>query len=102
MMDDKVLKRFLSKCGSSRDGRCREWLAGKSRSGYGHFFMAERIEQAHRVAYVHWVGPILEGYIVHHHCRNHGCVEPTHLQAVTHSEHRDYDIAPRVAPRGKG
>jgi len=99
-MDDKALKRFLSKCGSSRDGRCREWLAGKSRSGYGNFVIDGRAERAHRVAYEHWVGPIPEGYIVHHHCRNKGCVEPSHLEAVTNSRHRDFDIGPRLAPRG--
>src|SRR5664279_1210593 len=100
MMDDKALKRFLAKSGPAQKGGCRDWLGCKGSSGSGGFWTGERTEEASRVAYEHWFGPIPEGYIVHHTCRHRGCVEPTHLQAVTRREHSFLDVAPKVTPRG--
>lgn len=42
--------------------------------------------QAYRFAYEHFVGPIPEGLELDHLCRNPGCVNPEHLEPVTHGE----------------
>ncbi len=41
---------------------------------------------AHRTAYEVWVGPIPDGHEVDHTCHNKLCINPAHLEAVTHSE----------------
>lgn len=41
---------------------------------------------AHRVSFEEFNGPIPEGYEVDHCCVNSLCIEPTHLEAVTHDE----------------
>ncbi len=41
---------------------------------------------AHRTAYEIWVGPIPDGHEVDHTCHNKLCINPAHLEAVTHPE----------------
>jgi hypothetical protein len=45
--------------------------------------------QAHRYTYEVFVGPVPDGYHVHHECQNPGCVNPMHLQALTPKEHAE-------------
>ena len=40
---------------------------------------------AHRVVYEATHGPVPEGMVIDHLCSVRRCVEPTHLEAVTHS-----------------
>lgn len=41
---------------------------------------------AHRALYEHLVGPVPDGYDLDHLCRNPACVNPDHLEPVTHRE----------------
>ena len=80
-VNDRLLERFISKV---RFGAgCWEWTAGKS-YGYGQFAVRRGHNQAaHRFAYELWVGPIPEGLVLDHLCRNTACVRPSHLEPVT-------------------
>lgn len=42
--------------------------------------------KAHRYAYEQEIGPIPEGLVLDHLCRNRGCVRPTHTEPVTQLE----------------
>ena len=69
-----------------RGESCWEWTAQRDRYGYGKFFLDGATRGAHRVAYELFVGPVPTSLQVDHLCRNHGCVNPDHLEAVTQIE----------------
>lgn len=63
------------------------WLwTGTKPDGYGRFYYDGAKRPAHRFAYELLVGPIPAGLEIDHLCRNHGCVNPDHLEPVTHAE----------------
>ena len=72
---------------------CWIWPGYRSEAGYGKigvFFGVDdtgkyRMTSAytHRIAYESLVGPIREGYVLDHLCRNPPCFNPAHLQPVT-------------------
>lgn len=69
------------------DSGCWEWTAYVDpRTGYGHSNLNGRISTAHRIVYELLVGPIPEGLVLDHLCRNRGCVNPAHLEPVTDKE----------------
>lgn len=64
---------------------CWQWTGNTGR-GYGRISANGRPQQAHRVGYELLVGPIPEGLTLDHLCRNRGCVNPAHVEPVTHRE----------------
>jgi hypothetical protein len=76
------LQRFMEKVDVRSLNECWEWTGSRLKNGYGSFYL-NRGEPAHRVSYEFFVGDIPEGQQIDHLCRNRGCVNPTHLEAVT-------------------
>jgi hypothetical protein len=66
-------------------GPCWIWTAGLSTDGYGHIW-ADNYEKAHRFAFEMHAGPIPVGMELDHLCRVRACVNPAHLEPVTHQE----------------
>lgn len=66
--------------------RCWDWLANTSTNGYGQFWCDGRLVAAHRWAYERFMGPVPDGLELDHLCRNPACVNPDHLEPVSHRE----------------
>jgi len=76
-------------------GDCWLWTGtqtgsgAKSRCGYGVINIggrAGRQVSIHRLVWETLVGPIADGLEIDHLCRAHNCVNPDHLEPVTHAE----------------
>lgn len=66
---------------------CWEWQGSKVPAGYGHLNVGGgRFRHAHIVTYEELVGVVPDGLELDHLCRNRSCVNPEHLEAVTHHE----------------
>jgi hypothetical protein len=65
---------------------CWEWLGCKTRGGYGRMYAGDRLQLAHRVFYEKTVGPIPQGFDLHHKCDNPSCVNPSHLTPATRGD----------------
>ena len=66
---------------------CWLWVAALNDHGYGIFRSSTgRNVRAHRWAYEALVGPIPDGMEIDHLCRMRSCVNPDHLEAVTHQQ----------------
>jgi hypothetical protein len=70
-----------------RRGECLVFTGGLDGFGYSQVRIDGRIHKGHRPVYELVNGPLPPGTQVHHICRVRACVEPTHLKAVTPSEH---------------
>lgn len=63
---------------------CWEWIGSISKWGYGIWQPHRGVSlRAHRVSYEATVGPIPDGLVLDHLCRNKRCVNPAHLEPVT-------------------
>lgn len=100
-MDSETLKRFESKYAISEivNPRCGTpcwlWHGATRNGGYGYLNVPKepggsiregRKISAHILMYEHVKGPIPEGLELDHLCRVKNCVNPDHLEAVTHAE----------------
>ena len=65
---------------------CWLWMGTVSRSGYGSVSVNGEMKLAHRVAYEMQNGPIPASLELDHKCRVRCCVNPAHLEAVSHAE----------------
>jgi hypothetical protein len=89
---DPPMVRFLRSVDKQPEG-CWVWTGTNSghKKPYGNIRVHNsegspvRVK-AHRWAYEQFVGPIPEGLTIDHLCRNTLCVNPEHLEPVTHAE----------------
>jgi hypothetical protein len=77
-------ERFLSYIDINNE--CWEWQGKKNHLGYGRFKIGRKSFGAHRVSYELFIGQIAEGLELDHTCRVRHCVNPNHLEPVSHAE----------------
>jgi len=83
-MDTKSLQRFMAKVKITEG--CWFWIGAKHELGYGVFWEGGRLHGAHRVAFAHWRFPCPADKELDHLCRVPACVNPAHLEPVSHAE----------------
>lgn len=79
-----IVKRFTTKILPNTS--CWEWDGAILKNGYGQLKGVKKVEYAHRIAYALFYGPVPDGLVIDHLCRNRGCVNPLHLEAVSNKE----------------
>lgn len=87
-------QRFWAKVNKGEADECWLWTGWKFVTGYGRMKIRGRAVPAHRLAYELLVGAIPDGLTIDHLCRNHACVNPAHLEPVTHRENVLRGISP--------
>lgn len=65
---------------------CWIWSWQLNDTGYGTLKVNAKRRTAHRVAYELRYGEIPKGLELDHLCRNRACINPLHLEPVTHKE----------------
>lgn len=78
--------RFLEKVDADPESGCWNWIGGKHPRGYGIFWVNGRNIYAHRYFYEYLYDPVPSGLELDHVCRNNACVNPFHLEPVTHAK----------------
>ena len=84
--------RILSNVDSSSG--CWIWQAYCDAAGYGYLTIGGKNRRAHRVSFEEFRGPIPDGLQLDHLCRNRGCINPDHLEAVTADENNRRSHSP--------
>jgi hypothetical protein len=80
---------------------CWEWSGADSGTGYGIVGWDGQKYRVHRLAYELTKGPIPDGLVIDHLCRNRRCCNPDHLEAVTQRENtRRWADAIKACPSG--
>ena len=85
-LTDSDKERFLLKVAVSSKEKCWNWTACLSARGYGRFQLNGNTYAAHRVSFVLHGGILEKDKEIDHKCRNKSCVNPDHLQQITHKE----------------
>ena len=85
----RLREQFDAQYEITEDG-CWLWTGPQFNNSRGHPYGRMRIMggsiRAHQLSYELLVGPILDGLEIDHLCKNCLCVNPSHLEPVTHRE----------------
>lgn len=84
LRDDQSTRFEVRDCGYETP--CWVWTGTLSDEGYPILTINGSRVYGHRMALSLLIGPIPKGYEADHLCRNHACMNPGHLEAVTSRE----------------
>jgi hypothetical protein len=94
------MRRLLARTERDVESGCLRWTGARIWSNYGAISVRKwgGQKRVHRVSYELFIGPIPGGYDIEHVCHTRSdcnmrdqcphrlCIEPTHLEAITHHE----------------
>ena len=91
-----AIERFLDKCIPEPNSGCWLWTGAICpQTGYGNFWKDKHPISAHEAAYELFNETVVpDGLELDHLCRVRSCVNPAHLDPVTHSENMRRGINP--------
>lgn len=89
-----LLDRIKNKIIIEEKTDCWLWVGAKQTDGYGCFGYEKKVHLAHRKIYQIIKGEIEKGLELDHLCKNRNCVNPDHLEPVTHKENILRGISP--------
>lgn len=88
-------ERFWERVDRTNPEACWEWTGSRTAGGYGHLRRpGGKYDYSHRVSYEMSVGPIPDGLVIDHLCRNRACCNPAHLEPVPHQTNVSRGLAP--------
>ena len=96
VVTDSIEHRFGEKCWYNPYTGCIEWMGWLNRDGYGGLVVDGVRWLAHRLAYTLAHGQFPAGLESDHLCRNRSCVNPEHIEPVTHRENTLRSSLPRM------
>jgi hypothetical protein len=82
----EIPERFSGKILPNAVTGCWEWIGARDSRGYGNVKANGHVRKAHRVVYEAIRGAIPLGLECDHLCRVPWCVNPEHMELVTHIE----------------
>lgn len=81
----KSIKERFEKYFVKLENACWLWLGAKDKHGYGRFNVGYKTKNAYRVSYELYKGEVPVGLKLDHLCKTPSCVNPDHLEPVTHN-----------------
>ncbi len=102
MLKPATIERILEWVTPEPNSGCWLWTGSLGGNGYARLSINRKMVAAHRAAYEFVKGPIPDGLELDHLCRVRSCVNPDHLEPVTHRENAIRGLAPgQLAARNK-